>query len=85
MSRASALLAVLTDEPTSTSDLYERVGYPTLVRIGLVPYAAFRAELARLSAAGLADFESTEEGTLWRRSAPGGDPAADDPAAAREA
>jgi hypothetical protein len=82
MSRASALLAVLTDEPTSTSELYERVGYPTLVRIGLVPYPAFRVELMRLSAAGLADFESTEDGTLWRRSAPGGEPAPDGSAAA---
>jgi hypothetical protein len=54
MTAASILLAALTSEPTSTSDLYERVGYPALVRIGLVPYDAFRAELVRLSAAGLA-------------------------------
>jgi hypothetical protein len=49
MSRASELLAALTDEPTSTSELYDRVGYSTLVRIGLVPYEAFRAERIRLA------------------------------------
>ena len=72
MSRASALLAVLTDQPTSTSQLYERVGYPALVRIGLVPYEAFRAELARLSAEGLAERGTGPDGaTLWRRAATG--------------
>ena len=71
MSRPSALLAALTDEPVSTSELYDRVGYPTLVRIGLVPYAAFRAELERLEAAGLADRATAGDGsTLWRRSTP---------------
>ena len=53
--RSSVLLAALTSEPTSTSDLYARVGYVALARIGLIPYAAFRAELERLSAAGLVD------------------------------
>ncbi|TMM03678.1 MAG: hypothetical protein E6G10_06950 [Actinobacteria bacterium] len=68
MSRASALLAVLTDEPATTSELYDRVGYPTLVRIGLVPYDAFRAELAGLAAAGLAESDTAPDGvTLWRR------------------
>ena len=68
MSRASALLAVLTDEPATTSELYDRVGYPTLVRIGLVPYDAFRAELMRLAAAGLAESDTAADGaTLWRR------------------
>jgi hypothetical protein len=68
MSRASVLLAALTDEPASTSELYDRVGYPALVRVGLVPYDAFRDELARLSAAGLAERETAADGaTLWRR------------------
>jgi hypothetical protein len=68
MSRESALLAALKVEPASTSDLYDRVGYPTLVRIGLVQYGAFRAELAKLSAAGLARSETGEDGaTMWRR------------------
>jgi hypothetical protein len=81
MTRATAVLAVLTDEPTSTDELYERVGYPTLTRIGLVAYEAFRAELARLAAAGLAESRPGEDGaTLWRRppadESPAGDPAA---------
>lgn len=68
MSRASVLLAALTDEPASTSELYDRVGYPALVRVGLVPYDAFRDELARLSAAGLAERETAADGAaLWRR------------------
>jgi hypothetical protein len=71
MSRASALLAALRDEPASTSELYDRVGYPTLVRIGLVPYPAFRAELKRLQAAGLADGDTADDGaTVWRRATP---------------
>lgn len=66
MSRSSVILAALSTEPTSTSDVYERVGYPALVRLGLVPYAAFRAELVKLSAAGLADSETADDGsTLW--------------------
>ena len=70
-SRASALLAALGEEPISTSELYDRVGYPTLVRLGLVPYHAFRAELQRLSAAGAAEQETADDGaTLWRRANP---------------
>jgi hypothetical protein len=66
MSRASVLLAALTSEPTSTSDLYERVGYLALTRVGLVSYPAFRAELDKLSAAGLADRETSSDGsTMW--------------------
>jgi hypothetical protein len=71
MAAAAILLDVLTDEPTSTSELYERVGYPALVRAGLVPYDAFRAELARLTAAGLARQGTDEDGaTTWWRPAP---------------
>jgi len=69
------LLAALTSEPTSTSEVYARVGYLALARVGLIPYAAFRAELAKLSAAGLADRETSCDGsTLWctcRDSQPG--------------
>ena len=66
MSRESELLAALTSEPTSTSDLYERVGYRTLTRLGLIPYPAFRQELAKLSAAGLAQHDVVEDGsTVW--------------------
>ena len=70
MSRASALIAVVTDEPASTSDLYERVGYPTLARFGLIPYTAFRAALARLAAAGELAHQTAPDGaTMWRRTA----------------
>jgi len=50
----AVLLAALTDEPVSTSELYDRVGYLALARVSLIPYPAFRAELEKLSAAGLA-------------------------------
>jgi hypothetical protein len=67
MSRATVLLSALTAEPTSTSDLYARVGYLDLVRVGLIPYAAFRAELAKLTAAGFATSEVGDDGsTLWK-------------------
>jgi hypothetical protein len=67
MSRRSVLLAALTSEPTSTSELYGRVGYAVLTRVGLVPYDAFRAELVKLSAAGLAEGATGPDGsTLWR-------------------
>lgn len=66
MSRQSELLAALTSEPTSTSDLYERIGYMTLTRLGLIPYPAFREELAKLAAAGLAQHDVAEDGsTVW--------------------
>jgi hypothetical protein len=67
MSRAAALLAALTNEPASTQELYERVGYATLLRLGLIPYPAFRAELERLAASGLAERDTADNGsTLWR-------------------
>ena len=73
MRRSSVLLDALTDEPTSTSDLYERVGYVALVRAGLVPYDAFRAELVRLAEQGLAESGTDDDGaTTWRRPAPEG-------------
>jgi hypothetical protein len=66
MSRDSELLAVLTNEPASTSDLYEQIGYVTLTRLGLIPYPAFRQALGKLAAAGLAEHETAEDGsTVW--------------------
>lgn len=62
MSRSSVVRAALTTEPTSTSELYERAGYLELARVGLIPYAAFQAELAKLAAAGLATRETGEDG-----------------------
>ena len=68
MSRSSVVLAALTEEPTNTSDLYGRVGYRALMQVGLIPYEAFRAELVRLQATGLARSEPGADGaTLWRR------------------
>jgi hypothetical protein len=73
MTLESELLAALTDEPTSTEGLYQRIGYAKLARVGLIRYAAFRAELLKLSAAGLAERHSGEDGaTMWRRAGPPG-------------
>jgi hypothetical protein len=67
MSRASALLAALTSESASTSDLYERIGYATLTQIGLIPYDSFKAELVRLAATGQVERHTAEDGsTMWR-------------------
>ncbi len=72
MSRAAALIDALTDEPTSTSELYDRVGYSTLVRVGLVPYERFREELSKLAASGIVERDTAEDGsTRWRRSTEG--------------
>jgi hypothetical protein len=66
VSRTSTLLASLTGEPATTSEVYDRVGYVTLTRLGLVPYPAFRAELARMSAAGLVVSNTDRDGaTTW--------------------
>ena len=66
MSPDSALLAALTSEPASTSDIYDRVGYVTLTRLGLVPYHALRAGLGKLSAAGVIESRTRGDGsTMW--------------------
>jgi hypothetical protein len=77
MSRESVLLGALTTELTSTSDLYERVGYGALARIGLIPYHAFRAELVRLESTGLLASETASDGSTMWRIAP--EPAAEEP------
>ena len=70
MSRTcESLLAVVSAEPASTSELYERIGYPTLARLGLIPYGAFREALARLAATGVIESDTASDGsTMWRRS-----------------
>jgi len=66
MSRESVLLGVLTIDPTSTSDLYERAGYGALAETGMISYHEFRGELEKLKAAGVVDSSSGEDGsTLW--------------------
>jgi hypothetical protein len=68
MERTSALMAVITSEPASTSELYDRVGYTTLARLGLIPYHAFRAELAAMAATGAIESDTAPDGsTIWRR------------------
>ena len=70
MSRTSDLLAVITSEPASTSELYDRVGYPALARLGLIPYPAFRDALVRLAATGAIESHTAPDGaTMWRRAA----------------
>jgi hypothetical protein len=62
------VFAELTDEPASTSDLYDRIGYPALMRSGLIAYAAFRETLVELEAQGRATSATDEDGaTVWRR------------------
>ena len=71
MSRESELLSALTTEPASTETLYERVGYANLARLGLIPYAAFRAELLMLTADGQAESHTAADGaTMWRLPTP---------------
>ena len=65
MSRASVL---------STSELYNRVGYATLAEVGLIPYQAFRAELGKLSSAGLAKSDVGRDGSTVLFLAEGGAP-----------
>ena len=75
MSRTEPLMAVITTEPASTSELYDRVGYPTLARLGLIPYHAFHAELSALAATGAIESETAPDGsTIWRRTVDGQPP-----------
>jgi hypothetical protein len=68
VARATVILSALTAEPTTTSDLYDRVGYAALARVGLIPYEAFRAQLMQLTAAGLVFSDTAPDGsTTWRR------------------
>ena len=67
MSPESVVLGAVTIDPTSTSDLYERVGYGALARAGLIPYHAFRGELERLESTGSVQSETGMDGsTMWR-------------------
>jgi hypothetical protein len=80
MSRASPLLAVLSSEPMSTSAVYDRIGYAALTRLGLVSYHALRAELVRLSAAGVVESHTGPDGsTMWRLADTTDEPGADGP------
>lgn len=66
MSRESVLMGVLRIDPTSTSDLYERVGYGTLAQVGMISYHEFRGELEKLEGAGIVASEAGSDGsTMW--------------------
>jgi hypothetical protein len=66
MSRESVLIGVLTIDPTSTSDLYDRAGYGALAEAGMIPYHEFRGQLEKLEAAGIVESSPGEDGsTLW--------------------
>lgn len=65
--RSAILLAALGDEPASTDAVYDRVGYPQLMRLGLIQYVQFRRALAALEAEGVARSAPGDDGsTLWR-------------------
>lgn len=67
--RTRTVLAPLAEGPLTTSDLYDAVGYPTLVGLGLVPYAAFRAVLEDAAVRGLVTAGEDDDGaTVWRLS-----------------
>jgi hypothetical protein len=66
--RSSIVLAALREEPASTSDVYDRVGYTALMRAGLIGYEAFRHQLLALVAEGLAASRAGPDGaTVWWR------------------
>jgi hypothetical protein len=62
----SIVLDAVTAEPTTTSALYDRIGYPGLLRAGLIDYRAFRAVLVSLEAEGVVRSEMADAGTRWR-------------------
>jgi hypothetical protein len=73
MSGTPELMAVVAADPSSTSELYDRVGYPTLARLGLIPYQAFRDALAALATTGAIERQTAPDGsTMCRRAAENG-------------
>ena len=62
------VLEALGPEPASTQELYDRLGYPALLRAGLIDYRAFRRVLVELQDEGLAAGVDGEDGaTCWTR------------------
>jgi hypothetical protein len=61
-----AILAHVTESRQTTEQLYDAVGYMALMRVGLIPYPAFRAALAELQAEGLVVSDTDDDGaTIW--------------------
>jgi hypothetical protein len=69
--REQTVLAAVTTEPVSTSDLYERVGYPALMRAGLIAYREFRATLVGLEETRQVVSGTDDDGATTWRLAPG--------------
>ncbi len=66
MTRAhEVILAALADGPATTSQLYDRLGYPVLLRLGLIDYRAFRRVIGELEDAKRISGEPDENGTIW--------------------
>ncbi len=66
MSRAQeVILAALADGPATTSELYDRLGYPALLRLQLIDYRAFRDVIGELERDKRITGEPDENGTIW--------------------
>lgn len=63
------VLRALAAGPATTSELYDRAGYPALMRERLIDYRAFRAVVGELEQerviAGEPDPDA-DDGTVWR-------------------
>ena len=65
--RSAIVLEAVADEPATTSQLYDRIGYPQLLRADLIQYERFRAVLAKLAAEGRIESATDDDGaTVWR-------------------
>jgi hypothetical protein len=66
MTRAhEAILTALAEGPATTSELYDRLGYPALLRLQLIDYRAFRRVVGELEDAKRISGEPDENGTIW--------------------
>jgi hypothetical protein len=66
VSRAQdVILAGLADGPATTSQLYDRLGYPLLLRLQLIDYRAFRDVIGELERDKRITGEPDENGTIW--------------------
>ncbi len=59
------ILAALAEGPATTSQLYDRLGYPLLLRLQLIDYRAFRRVIAELEADERIAGEPHDDGTIW--------------------
>ena len=64
----AVILKALADGPATTSQLYDRLGYPVLLRLQLIDYRAFREVIGRLERSGQVRGEWHEDGTVWTAS-----------------